>query len=84
MEESKIRELIEEIDPDNKISEDKTQDFITAINEQEKNPIKPGTVIDGITFDILTKEMELKEEMKIEPDWKKKMAIAAQIISLNL
>ena len=45
MEESKIRELIEEIDPDNKISEDKAQRFIEAINENEKNPPKDGKAI---------------------------------------
>ena len=87
MNEDKIRQLIEEIDPEGKILSDRVNDFISAIKEQEKNPLKDGDT--RIIIDENGKEQTiifatLKEQLEKETDWRKKASIAAKIISLRL
>ena len=78
MDEDKIRQFIEEIDPEGKLPPGRVEDFIQAVKEQEVNPIEPGTTIDGMTFD------HLKQQLETETDWRKRAAIAAKMISLGL
>lgn len=81
MEENKIREIIESVktvDKDGKSIDGSEEELITALKDVKETP-----KIDIDNSNLIT-ELKLKEEMKNEPDWRKKMAIAAQIISLNL
>jgi hypothetical protein len=78
MDEKSIREFLEELDPDNKIPEDRKEDFIQEVIYREAHPIPDGTVIDGITYSTL------EEQMANETDWRKKASIAARIISKRL
>ena len=78
MEEDKIRELFENIDPEGKISSDRVEDFIARVKEMEINPPKDGDKIGDATVSILKKELEA------EPDWRRRASIAAKIISNNL
>jgi len=82
MDEDKIRELIEEIDPKGEISDDRIASFVDAVKELEKNPPKDGEVRDGMHFSVL--ESELKQKLLEEKDWRVRASIAAKIISLNL
>ena len=91
MDEEKLRLLIEGTDPKNKIPEETIQELLALIRERENNPLKDGdtkTIIDEngnekiITFRSV--ESELQEKMSTEPDWRKRAAIAAKIISHSL
>lgn len=78
MNEDKIRQLFEEIDPEGKIPSEKIDELIGAIKEQELHPLKDGDKIGDVVFHTL------KEQMETETDWRKKASIAAKIISLGL
>lgn len=78
--EDEIFKLFEQIDPENKIGDEKRQNFITAFIEMENNPPNDGDERDGLKYNIL----ELKKEIDNEEDWRKKASIAAKIISLGL
>lgn len=80
MEDEKIRQLFEEIDPEGKIPSEKIDELISVMQEQEKNPLKDGDKIGDYTISIGS----LKEKMENETDWKKKAVLAAKIISFNL
>ena len=80
MNETEIRQLIEQIDPQGKIEKSKIEELIVAIKDMEENPPKDGDKIGDAVISIGS----LKERMEAEPDWRKKAAIAAKIISLGL
>ena len=80
MNETEIRQLIEQIDPQGKIEQSKIEELIVAIKDMEENPPKDGDKIGDAVISIGS----LKERMEAEPDWRKKAAIAAKIISLGL
>ena len=76
--EQDVRQLFEEIDPDGKIPQSKVDEFIAAVKEIEKNPPKNGDRHGDYTVNVL------KDQLGVETDWRKKAAIAAKIISLEL
>lgn len=78
MDEEKVRQLFEEIDPHGQIPESKIDELISVMRDQEKNPLKDGDMIGDAVFHTL------KDEMENEPDWRKKAALAARIISASL
>jgi hypothetical protein len=80
--EQEIRQLMEQLDPEGKLTQDKIEDFIEAVKVMENNPPKDGEVRGELNFGVL--EEELKQQMEDETDWRKKAALAAKIISLNL
>jgi hypothetical protein len=78
MQEDKIREIFETIDPEGKISQTKIEELIAAIRDVELNQ-------KGVTWlPSEDAETELKAQLEVETDWRKKAKIAAKIISLNL
>lgn len=85
MDETEIRKTIEELGLE--IPSDKLEDFIQALTENKKNPLKDG---DSRTFTDENGEEKviyfhtLKEKMEHETDWRERARIAAQIISLGL
>ena len=81
MDEDKLREIFESIDPEGKISPERIDGFIQAVKESEINPPKEGEEKDGLYFNTLD---NLKVQLANEPDWKKRAVIAAKIISRNL
>jgi DNA-directed RNA polymerase specialized sigma54-like protein len=80
--EDEIRKLIEEIDPEGKIAQSTIEELVIAIQEIKKNPPKDGEVRDGLTYGVL--EEEIKKQIRDEPDWRVKAALAAKLISNNL
>lgn len=80
MEEEKFRQLIEEIDPEEKIPLEKIDELIATIKEQELHPLKNGDKVGDVIISI----GGLKEQLEIETDWRKRAAIAAKIISIDL
>jgi hypothetical protein len=78
MNESKIRELFEEIDPEGRIPEGKIDELISVMKDQEEHPLKDGDKVGDATFNTI------HEEIKNEPDWRKRASLAAKIISMGL
>jgi hypothetical protein len=78
MDENKIREMFEEIDPEGKIPEAKIDELIAVMKEQEEHPLKDGDMIGDMVFHTL------QEQIAAEPDWKKRAAMAARLISSSL
>ena len=78
MEESEIRQIFEEIDPEGKISQGQMEELIIAIKNNIKNPPKDGERLGDYTVSVL------KDQLLEEQDWRKKASIAAKIISMNL
>jgi hypothetical protein len=78
MDEDRIRELFEEIDPDNQIPESKIDDLIAVMKQQEEKPLKDGDKIGDAIFNTLD------EGVASDSDWRKKAALAARIISAGL
>lgn len=76
--EKDLRQLFEEIDPKGEISQAKVEEFIASIKEVEKNPPQDGDRHGDYTVSVL------KDQLAVETDWRKKAAIAARIISLDL
>lgn len=76
--ENKIREILEQIDPDGKIPSSKIEELISTIKDQEEHPLKDGDKVGDAIYSTL------EEQLKNEPDWKKRAIIAAKIISHNL
>lgn len=87
MEEDKIRQLLEDIDPEGKIPSANIEAFVQAVKELESNPLKDGdtrTFIDENGKEQTIVFSHLKEQINQETDWRKKASIAAKIISLKL
>jgi len=85
MTDEEIRQTLEQIDPEGKIPQEKIEELIVAIKDKEKNPPKDGDPVPGMPgarYGVL--EANLKAQLGVETDWRKKSAIAAKIISLNL
>lgn len=76
--EDKIRQVFEQLDPEGKISHAKVEELINAVRElelnNEENPVRAAG----------TSEADLKAQLDVETDWRKRARIAAKIISLNL
>ncbi len=64
---------------ENGIEEDKIDEFFASIEKNSVNVEENKEIVDRISL-----EWGLKKQMDVEVDWKKKAAIAAKIISLNL
>lgn len=64
---------------ENGIEEEKINEFFSAVEKNYKDVEEKKEIIDRISL-----EWGLKRQMDSEKDWKRKAAIAAQIISLNL
>ncbi|MFA5696759.1 MAG: hypothetical protein WC917_04975 [Bacilli bacterium] len=78
MTEDQIREIIEQIDPNGEINHGVLEDLIqqltySGISIQSTDKVKK-----------VTTEEELRFELSLEEDWRKRAAIAAKIISLGL
>lgn len=80
--EQDIRRVLEQLDPEGKISSEKIEEVVIAIKELEENPPKDGEVRNRMHFSVL--EGELKQQIEQETDWRKKASLAAKLISLNL
>ena len=78
MTEQELRQVIEEIDPEGKISQTSMEELIVALREPKMNKT-PGMSPSGA--DLITL---LQEKLKEESDWRRKAAIAARIVGLNL
>jgi len=81
MDETEILKFIEEIDPDGKISPDRIAEFIQGLKDLEAG--KDLVVSQGTIFSRGSIE-QLKSDYQKEEDWKKRTAVAAKIISLDL
>lgn len=73
MDENEIRKILEEVDPEEKISQEKIEEIVSSLKNYKENPI-----------DKKDKNVILEELLKEEIDWKKRASIAAKIISNNL
>lgn len=83
--EQTIREIIEQCDPEGKVSQATVEEIVARVKEFEINPPKDGDSVPGspgFVYGVL--EEELKKQIMQEPDWRKKAALAAKIISINL
>jgi hypothetical protein len=78
MDEDRVRQLFEEIDPQGQIPESRIDELIAVMKDQELHPLKDGDKIGDAVFNTLNDKMEN------EPDWRKKAALAARIISASL
>ena len=79
--EEDIRKLFEEIDPEGKIPQAKMEEFVAAVKNLETNPPKDGDTVGAYKVSVLG---DLKSRLDAETDWKKRAAIAAKIISIDL
>lgn len=75
--EQEVRQIIEKIDPSGKLTQSIQEELVMALSENDKRQPEKKTPIASIEF-------ALKEELRHEPDWRKRAAIAAKIISINL
>lgn len=73
MNEEKIREIIEQVDPKGELTQSIQEELIAALKE-----VKQSTPVT-----IKTAE-DLKSELANESDWRKKASLAARLISLGL
>jgi len=78
MEESEIRQIIEQVDPHGKIPQSTVEELIAEIKAREINPKDGDTLPRGTTLNVL------QEQLAAETDWRKRASIAARIISINL
>lgn len=76
MQEEKLRQLFEEIDPEGNIPDAKKEDFILAVRGINESPLPISTAVKAIE--------DLKIDLEKQTDWRKKASIAAKIISLGL
>lgn len=76
MNEDKTREILEGLD----IPSDKIDELIAVMKDQEEHPLKDGDKVGDAYISI----GGLEEQLKNEPDWRKRASIAAKIISRNL
>lgn len=74
MNESEIRQIIEEVDPGGKISQSTLEELVVSLSKNNKNTVSP----------VIDLEKNIKDQMELETDWRKKASLAAKIISLNL
>jgi hypothetical protein len=80
--EQEIRRVLEQLDPERKISSEKIEEVVMAIKELENNPPVDGEIRDGMHFSVL--EDQLKQQIQEEPDWRRRASLAAKLISLNM
>jgi hypothetical protein len=80
MNEEKIRQLFEEIDPEGKIPQSKIDELVASMNDSSK--LRDGDTKGGAIFHTI--EQGLRSQLEEENDWRRKASIAAKIISLNL
>jgi len=73
MDETTIRQIIEEIDPDNKIPTAMVEELVVQLQNAKKEE-----VMDTEDFYIL------REQLEKETDWRKRASLAAKLVSLNL
>lgn len=78
MDENKIREMFEEIDPEGKIPEGKIDELISTLKEQEEHIVNDENKTESNIFKTL------REQIGAEPDWRKRAAMAARLISSGL
>ena len=78
MTEQEIRQIIEEVDPGGKIPQSTMDELVVALREPQVNKTPEVGPTGG---DLL---LILQEKLKGETDWKKRAAIVARIISVNL
>jgi len=87
MDEEKIREIMDQVDPEHKIPEETLQELIFAIRQMKEHPLKSGDEINFIDEEGKKRKaifQTLQEKMGEETDWRKKASIAAKIISLDM
>lgn len=77
MTEQEIIQIIEEIDPDGKISQSVSEELVASLKDVNKS----SRTVDLSSDMVIAK---LKEQMGDETDWRKRASIAAKLISLNL
>ena len=73
MDETTSRQIIEEIDPDNKIPTAMVEELVVQLQNAKKEE-----VMDTEDFYIL------REQLEKETDWRKRASLAAKLVSLNL
>jgi len=78
MNETEIRQLFEEIDPEGKINTKTKDELIEAVKNIKENPPKDGDKQGEYNIGVL------KDQLDNETDWRIKAKLAAKIISLNL
>ena len=76
MEESEVRRIVEEIDPDGDISPALVDELVYQMKEALER--KEGDKRGDATYHTL------REEFEIEPDWRKRASLAAKMVSVNL
>lgn len=73
MQEEKIRQIIEQVDPKGELTQSMQEELIAVLKEVRQSiPVSVKSVED------------LRRELVNENDWRKKASIAARIISINL
>lgn len=80
MNEQQLRQLIEEVDPNGKISQTQIEELVVSINNSIEK--KEGETKGKVIFHTL--ENELRDQLDTTVDWRMKAKIAARIISLSL
>ena len=78
MTEQELRQVIEEVDPEGKISQTSMEELIVALREPKMNKTPEVGPTGG---DLL---LLLQEKLKEETDWRRRAAICAKIISIGL
>ena len=80
MNEDNLRRAIEEVDPEGKIPQVTLEEIIVTLKnlDSDEKKIDETGVPTGMLLDYL------KEQLKLDLDWRKRAQIAAKIISLGL
>ena len=76
----KIDEILNIVDPNGEIPIDKREEIVERIKSRETK----GEPVTVLTDGSETMEEFLKKQISSETDWRKKSALAAKLIKLNI
>lgn len=76
MQETKIRQILEQVNTGEEIPNEKVEEIISAMKNENE--------VQDFEFQNKKLEMQLREQLNKEQDWKERLKIMAKIISLGL
>jgi len=79
MDETQIRQIIEQVAPGVEIGQDQLEELVAALTSAEK--VGPIT---GTEINLLEMNDFYRRQMEEETDWRERARIAAKIISLGI
>ena len=78
MNEQELRQIIEEVDPEGKISQSVVEELVVALSVP---PFSKTAEVGTTEGDLI---LLLQDKLKDEKDWRERARIAARIISINM